>query len=165
MPLYEYECEGCMNRFNKDISNLVGNLNKKNASRILKENPGFLYMEVAKGETGAPMFSLGEKTPSRSRSVRRFKYSLEVGKSLYLELKDFKFSELMEPGARPPKCPLCNGGKVRRVFSTFKAIFDKREREPGPGDDFGWHKDYKVQKDEERQNWVGQDTLNQHFKR
>lgn len=163
MPIYEYECEGCVDRFNKDISNLVGNLNKKNASRISKENPGFLYIEVTKEKTDAAMFSLGEKKPFRN--VRRFKYSLEKGKSLYLELQDFKFSKLMEPGEIPPKCPSCNGNKVRRVFSTFKAIFDKRDREPGPGDDLGWHKDYKVQKDEESRNWVGQDNLNQYFKR
>jgi len=162
MPLYEYECEGCMDKFNRDISKLVGGLNKRNASDISRENPGFVYIEVTKEKTGGKLFSLGQKTPSRN--VRRFKYSLERGKSLYLELKDFKFSELMSPGEPAPNCPSCKGNKVRRVFSTFKAIFDKRDREPGPGDELGWHKDYKVQKDEERRNWVGQDNLNQYFK-
>lgn len=162
MPIYEYECEECADRFNKDISRLVEGLNKKNASSIAKENPGFLYIEVTKEKTGNEVFTVGEKTRSRLR--RRFRYPVDGGKVLYLELRDFKFSELMSPGDPNPDCPACDNGKVRRVLSTFKAIFDKRDREPGPGDDFGWHKDYKVQKDEEQQNWVGQDNLNQYFK-
>lgn len=162
MPLYEYECGRCVDRFNRDISKLVGRLNKKNASEVSRGNPGFLYIEVTKEKTGDELFSLGKKTPSRE--VRRFRYSLEGGKVLYLELKNFKFSELTRPGEPAPKCPSCGGRKVRRVFSTFKAIFDKRNRTPGPGDDLAWHKDYKIQKDEEQSNWVGQDNLNQYFK-
>ncbi len=161
MPLYEYECEECVDRFNRDISKLVKQLNKKTASGISRENPGFLYIEVTREKTGEKVFLLGKK--STSRYVRRFKYPLDQGKILYLELKDFKFSELMSPGEASPDCPSC-GGKVRRIFSTFKAIFDKRDREPRPGDDIGWHKDYKIQKDEEQQNWVGQESLNQRFK-
>ena len=54
---------------------------------------------------------------------------------------------------------------VRRVFSTFKAIFDdKSKRPPGPGDELRWHMEYKQQKDEEmRNNWVGGDHLGQYF--
>ncbi len=162
MPLYEYECGRCVDRFNTDISNLVKRLNKKNASEISKKNPGFLYIEVKKEKTGDELFSLGEKTPSRY--VRRFSYNLKGGKVLYLELKDFKFSELVGRAEPAPKCPSCGGSGVKRLFSTFKAVFDKRDREPAPGDDIAWHKDYKIQKDEERQNWVGQDNLNQYFK-
>ncbi len=163
MPLYEYECQKCADGFNRDISRLVGRLNKTNASKISRENPGFLYIEVTKEKTGDELFSLGNKTPSRN--VRRFRYTLEGGKVLYLELRDFKFSELMSVGEKSvPKCPACGGRKAKRLFSTFKAIFDKRDREPRPGDELAWHKDYKVQKDEEQQNWVGQDNLNQYFK-
>lgn len=162
MPLYEYECEKCVDRFNRDISRLVKRLNRKNASEILRENPGFLSIEVAAEKTGGKLFSLGEKSPSRY--VRRFRYVLEGGKVLSLELRDFKFSELMSPQDPPPKCPSCGGRKVKKLFSTFKAVFDKRNRAPRPGDDLAWHKDYKVQKDEEQQNWVGQDNLNQYFK-
>lgn len=162
MPIYEYECEECVVRFNGDISNLVNKLNKKNASAISKANPGFLYIEVTKEKDGSNVFRVGEK--GRVRMVRRFRYTLEGGKVLYIELKDFRFSELAGVGDPAPPCPSCGAKKTKRLFSTFKAIFDKRDREPGPGDDLGWHKDYKVQKDEERQNWVGQDTLNQYFK-
>lgn len=163
MPIYEYECELCAGKFNGDISALVRRLTKKNASAISKSNPGFLYIEVTKEKDGAQVFSVGEKT--RSRSARRFRYTLDGGNILYLELKDFRFSEIVEADDPAPPCPSCGDKKARRVFSTFKAIFDKRDREPGPGDDFGWHKDYKIQKDEEQQNWVGQDNLNQYFKR
>jgi hypothetical protein len=56
---------------------------------------------------------------------------------------------------------------VRRVFSTFKAIFDdKNKRAPRPGDELRWHLEYKQQKDEEiNSEWVGQDYLNQYFQR
>ncbi|MCY3973604.1 MAG: zinc ribbon domain-containing protein [Candidatus Dadabacteria bacterium] len=162
MPIYEYECEQCAGKFNGDISALVRRLTKKNASAISKGNPGFLYIEVTKEKDGAPVFSVGEKT--RSRAARRFRYTLDGGNILYLELKDFRFSEIVEVGGPAPPCPSCGSKKAIRVFSTFKAIFDKRDREPGPGDDIGWHKDYKIQKDEEQQNWVGQDNLNQYFK-
>lgn len=162
MPIYEYECEQCAGRFNGDISRLVRSLTKKNASAISKDNPGFLYIEVTKEKDGKPVFSVGGKTGSRG--ARRFRYALDGGKTLYLELKDFRFSEIVEAGEPAPPCPSCGDKKARRVFSTFKAIFDKRDREPGPGDDIGWHKDYKIQKDEEQQNWVGQDNLNQYFK-
>jgi len=162
MPLYEYECEKCVDRFNRDISRLVKRLNRKNASEILRENPGFLSIEVAGEKTGDTLFSLGEKSPSRY--VRRFRYVLEGGKVLSLELRDFKFSELMSPQDPPPECPSCGGRKVKKLFSTFKAVFDRRNRAPGPGDELAWHKDYKIQKDEEQRNWVGQDNLNQYFK-
>ena len=57
---------------------------------------------------------------------------------------------------------------MHRVFSAFKAIFEKRggqnDRAPKPGDPVQWHKDYKIMKDEEQaSNWVGQDHLNQYF--
>ena len=165
MPIYEYECEKCAGRFNGDISKLVRRLTRKNASAISKDNPGFLYIEVSKENGENPVFSIGERTNPRLRGARRFRYSLDGGKTLYLELKDFRFSEIVDTGDPAPPCPSCGSGKAKRVFSTFKAVFDKRDREPGPGDDIGWHKDYKIQKDEEQQNWVGQDSLNQYFKR
>lgn len=63
-------------------------------------------------------------------------------------------------------CPSCSkGDKVRRVYSTFKAIFDdKNKRAPHPGDELQYHLDYKKMKDEEMaSSWVGYDHLNQYF--
>ena len=65
------------------------------------------------------------------------------------------------------ECPVCQSKGPRRIFSTFKAIFDdKSKRAPGPGDELRWHMEYKEQKDEEQRNdWVGQEHLNQYFNR
>ena len=165
MPLFEYECDSCMDEYNKDIDELVKKLNKTNAIKTIKKNPKISFIELA--EKGKKGFSIGKKdTPN----IRRFRYSLDKKKVLYMELKNFRFSELIydKDDEKHITCPLCNKGKsVRRVFSTFKAIFDdKNKREPRPGDDIKFHMDYKVQKDEERRNdWVGQEYLNQYFNR
>ena len=164
MPLYEYECDSCMQEYNDNIDNLVKKLNKTNAAKTIKKNPNISYIEVT--EKGKEGFALGEKdTPN----IRRFKYSLDKNKVLYMELKNFRFSELVNDKDDEKKivCPLCSKKKpVRRVFSTFRAILDdKNKRAPRPGDDIKFHMDYKVQKDEEQQNWVGQDHLNQYFNR
>lgn len=168
MPLYEYECEGCVGKYNSDIDNLVAKLNKTNASKIFKSNEGFTYMEVTEDKTEELVFELGEKDKP---DTRRFRYTLDNGKVLYLELKNFRFSELVSLGEDSDidvDCPICEESvNVRRVFSTFKAIFDdKSKRAPRPGDDLKWHLEYKEQKDEEQRNdWVGQDHLNQYFNR
>lgn len=167
MPLFEYECDECMDRYNQGIDSLVEKLNKTNASKIKKENEGFSYIEVSNAKTQKPVFALGEK--SDSRTLRRFKYTLDKNRVLYLELKNFRFSELIydKKDEKNLRCPVCSGKKVERVFSTFKAIFDdKSKRAPGPGDELRWHMEYKEQKDEEQRNdWVGQDHLNQYFNR
>lgn len=165
MPLYEYECETCVSRYNADIDKLVAKLNKTNAGKIMKSNPNFLYIEVTDPEKRKEIFTLGEKG---NPDIRRFRYTLDKNKVLYLELKNFRFSELIldKEDEKDLKCPLCNKKKgVKRVFSTFRAIFDdKSKREPRPGDDIKFHMDYKVQKEEERKNdWVGYDHLNQYF--
>ena len=167
MPLYEYECDSCMKRYNTDIDNLVEKLTKTNASRIFKKNPNFCYVEVTADKKGKRYFELGEKGIS---GARRFRYKLPSGKVLYLELRNFRFSELMsaDDDKSKVKCPLCRKSKkVRRVFSTFKAIFDdKNKRAPGPGDELRWHLEYKQQKDEEiASDWVGQEHLGQYFNR
>ena len=167
MPLFEYECDACMDGYNRDIDALVAKLNKTNAAKIKKNNSGILYVEVTDDEKRKQLFTLGEK--SNRRGPRRFSYKLDNGKVLYLELKDFRFSSLVldEKDEKSLKCPNCNSKKPRRIFSTFKAIFDdKSKREPGPGDELRWHMEYKEQKDEEQEsNWVGQEHLNQYFNR
>jgi hypothetical protein len=167
MPLFEYECDKCMDRYNRDIDALVAKLNKTNAARIRKENPGFVYIEVTDGDKDKQLFSLGER--SGSRSGRRFRYKLDNNKILFLELKNFRFSSLVyeKEEEKDITCPLCGEKGVRRVFSTFKAIFDdKSKRAPGRGDELRWHLEYKQQKDEEMRNdWVGQEHLDQYFNR
>lgn len=165
MPLYEYECEACVNRYNADIDRLVGKLTKTNAGKVMKDNPNFLYIEVTDPEKDKQLFSLGEKG---QRDIRRFRYTIKNNKVLYLELRNFRFSELImdKEDEKKLKCPLCGKKKdVKRVFSTFRAILDdKSKREPRPGDDLKFHMDYKVQKEEEQRNeWVGYDHLNQYF--
>lgn len=165
MPLYEYECDTCVSRYNADIDALVEKLSKSNASKIKKSNPNFCYIEVANAGDGKQIFSLGEKGKP---GTRRFRYKLKNNKVLYLELRNFRFSELIYEKEDEKKlvCPLCSDKKgVKRVFSTFKAIFDdKNKREPRPGDDLKWHLEYKEQKDEEMRNqWVGPDHLSQYF--
>jgi hypothetical protein len=167
MPLFEYECDACIDEFNADISALVEKLTKSNASKIMKKNPKFYYIEVYDDKKGKLMFALGEKGKS---FIRRFRYKLKNNKILYLELKNFKFSELIydKEEEKDLICPACNqGGKIRRVYSTFKAIFDnKNKRAPGPKDELRWHLEYKQQKDEEiASEWVGYDYLNQYFNR
>ena len=167
MPLFEYECDACMDGYNKAIDELVEKLNKTNASKIKKGNDGILYIEVSDAKTKKELFSLGEK--SKRRGPRRFRYTLDNGKVLYLELKDFRFSSLVmdEDDEKNLECPVCRHKEPRRIFSTFKAIFDdKSKRAPGPGDELKWHMEYKEQKDEEQRNdWVGQEHLNQYFNR
>lgn len=165
MPVYEYECDGCIEEFNSDISALVKRLNKTNASKIMKKNPKFYYIEVSDDKNGRTMFTLGERG---KHGTRRYRYSLEKNRILYIELKNFKFSELIydKEEEKDLTCPSCNkGNKVRRVYSTFRAIFDNKDkRAPRPGDELAYHLDYKKKKDEEIKNeWVGPDYLNQYF--
>jgi hypothetical protein len=167
MPLFEYDCDKCIDKYNRDIDALVAKLNKTNAAKIKKENPGFLYIEVTGGDKNKQLFTLGDK--GAGRSARKFRYKLDNNKILYLELKNFRFSSLVyeQEEDKDLKCPLCGTKDVRRVFSTFKAIFeDKSKRAPRRGDDLRWHLEYKEQKDEEMRNdWVGQEHLNQYFNR
>lgn len=167
MPVFEYECDKCVESYNSDISDLVKKLNKTNASKLLKKNSGFKYIEASSGKDNKLHFSVGERGKP---GTRRFRYTLDKDKVLYLELKNYRFSELIynKEEERDLKCPLCNRGEsVRRVFSTFKAIFDdKNKRAPRPGDELRWHLEYKQQKDEEiKSEWVGQDYLDQYFQR
>ena len=167
MPLYEYECDSCMENYNTDIDNLVAKLTKTNARKVFKQNRNFCYIEVTSDKNRKLLFELGEKGIS---GARRFRYKLDDGKVLYLELKSFRFNRLVygDDDQDEIKCPLCDdSGAVRRVFSTFKAIFeDKSKRAPGPGDELRWHLEYKQQKDEEiASDWVGQDHLSQYFNR
>jgi len=163
MPLYEYECDSCMEAYNKDIDALVAKLNKKNATDTIKKNPNITFIEIQ--EKDKKDITVGE---TNEGNIRRFKYTID-NKILNMELKNFRFSELItsKEDEKGLTCPLCNKSKsVRRVFSTFRAIFDdKNKRAPKPGDDLKFHTDYKIQKDEEQQNWVGQDNLNQYFQR
>ncbi|GIW47387.1 MAG: hypothetical protein KatS3mg078_1264 [Deltaproteobacteria bacterium] len=164
MPVYEYECDNCVDEYNSDISALVARLNKSNASRIMKKNPKFFYIEVFDDKKKKLVFALGERGKP---NIRRFRYKLKNNKILYLELKNFRFSELIYDKEEEKNliCPLCSrGDRIRRVFSTFKAIFDKRDRAPGPGDELAWHLDYKKMKDEEiASSWVGPEYLEQYF--
>lgn len=167
MPVFEYECDKCVDKYNSDISGLVKKLNKTNASKLLKRNPGFKYIESSNSKDKKVHFSIGARGEP---NTRRFRYTLEKDKVLYLELKNFRFSELIynKEEEKGLKCPLCKkGASVRRVFSTFRAIFDdKSKREPGPGDELRWHLEYKQQKDEEiKSDWVGADYLDQYFQR
>ena len=156
-----------MESYNTDIDSLVAKLTKTNAKKIFKQNRNFCYVEVTSDKSGKLFFELGERGV---RGARRFRYKLDNGKVLYLELKDFRFDHLVygDDEQEEVKCPLCDDSEtVRRVFSTFKAIFDdKNKRAPGPGDELRWHLEYKQQKDEEiASDWVGQDHLNQYFNR
>lgn len=168
MPVYEYECDSCMDEYNADIDALVAaKLSKAAAVKTMEKNPKFLYIEAFDDKRGKKVFSLGEKGKP---NIRKFRFKLAKDKALYIELKNFKFSELIynKEEEKDLVCPACNkGDKVRRVFSTFRAIFDdKNKRAPRPGDDIKFHMDYKVMKDEEIKNdWVGYDHLNQYFNR
>ena len=165
MPLFEYECDTCMEKYNKDIDSLAENSSKTNADKIFKDSPGIQYIEVTEEKSKKPKYSMGEQGV---RGIRRFKWTLETKEVLFMELINFKFSELIfkKEEEKDVKCPICKKHKgVRRIFSTFRAIFDdKNKRAPVPGDDFKFHTDYKIMKDEEQASWVGQDHLNQHFK-
>jgi hypothetical protein len=165
MPVYEYECDGCIEEFNSDISALVEKLNKTNASKIMKKNPKFYYIEVSDDKKGRTIFALGEKG---RYGARRYRYKLEKNKILYIELKNFKFSELIydKEEEKNLTCPSCKrGDRVRRIYSTFKAILDdKNKRAPRPGDELQYHLEYKQMKDEEiASSWVGYDYLDQYF--
>ena len=156
-----------MESYNTDIDNLVAKLTKTNARKIFKQNRNFCYIEVTNDKSGKLFFELGERDIS---GARRFRYKLDNGKVLYLELMNFRFNHLVygDDDQEEVKCPLCDDSEtVRRVFSTFKAIFDdKSKRAPGPGDELRWHLEYKQQKDEEMaSDWVGQDHLSQYFNR
>ena len=168
MPVFEYECDSCIDEYNSDISTLVEKLNKSNATKIMKKNPKFCYVEVYDDKRSKLMFALGEKGKYNKYNIRRFSYELKNNKILSIELRNFKFSELIydKEEEKNLKCPLCHkGDKVRRVYSTFKAIFDdKNKRAPRPGYELAYHFDYKKKKDEEIANsWVGYDYLNQYF--
>lgn len=168
MPLFEYECDSCIEEYNSDISSVVEKLNKSNATKIMKKNPKFCYIEAFDDKRHKRMFALGEKGKYNKYSIRKFRYNLKNNKILYIELRNYKFSELIynKEEEKNLKCPLCNNSnKVRRVYSTFRAILDdKNKRAPRPGDELAYHFDYKKQKDEEMaSSWVGYDYLNQYF--
>ncbi len=168
MPVYEFECRDCMLTYNKEIDKLVKNLNKKYAEKLAKKNTNFKYIELLNPKNDKTIFSVGKEG---NKGIRRFRYKLDEKKFLYLELIDFKFSELFFEGdsIEDISCPCDKNCKnIERIFSPFKAIFEKRggqnDRAPKPGDPLQWHKDYKIMKDEEQaSNWVGQDHLNQYF--
>ena len=61
MPLFEYECDACIDEFNADISALVEKLTKSNASKIMKKNPKFYYIEVYDEKKDKPVFILGKR--------------------------------------------------------------------------------------------------------
>ncbi len=46
MPVYEFECRDCMTSCNKGIDALVKNLDKTHATKLIKSNSNFLYIEV-----------------------------------------------------------------------------------------------------------------------
>ena len=106
MPLFEYECDKCYDKYNSDIDALVPKLNKTNAAKIMKQNPGFLYIEVTDAETGKEIFALGEK--ATNRGPRRFRFTIK-NKVLYIELKNFRFSHLIyeEGDEKDLECPIC----------------------------------------------------------
>ena len=168
MPVYEFECRDCMLTYNKEIDKLVKNLNKKYAEKLAKKNTNFKYIELLNPKNDKTIFSVGKEG---NKGIRRFRYKLDEKKFLYLELIDFKFSELFFEGdsIEDISCPCDKNCKnIERIFSPFKAIFEKRggqnDRAPKPGDPLQWHKDYKIMKDEEQaSNWVGKDHLNQYF--
>jgi hypothetical protein len=168
MPLFEYECDSCIEEYNYDISSVVEKLNKTNATKIMKKNPKFCYIEAYDDKRHKRIFALGEKGKYNKYNIRKFRYNLKNNKILYIELRNYKFSELIydKEEEKNLKCPLCNkSSKVRRVYSTFRAILDdKNKRAPRPGDELAYHFDYKKQKDEEMaSSWVGYDYLNQYF--
>ena len=169
MPLYEFECKDCMKKYNKDITELSKSLDKKTGEKVMKRNKNFLYIEVQKIKTEKTVFSLGKEG---NKGIKRYRYRMGKDKYLFLELRDFRFTELFFQDEEVPKSVECPCDKkckdVVRIFSPFKAIFEKRgrlkDRAPKPGDPVQWHKDYKVMKDEEQaSNWVGQDHLDQYF--
>ena len=139
-----------------------------NPTVLFENNSNFLYIEVLNPKNDKKIFSAGKEG---EKGVRRFRYKIDEKKFLYIELKDWRFSELFfqDESQDNVECPNNNKCKeVVRIFSPFKAIFEKRggqnDRAPRPGDPLQWHKDYKVMKDEEvASNYVGQDYLNQYF--
>ena len=169
MPLYEFECKDCMKKYNKDITDLSKSLDKKTGEKVMKRNKNFLYIEVQKIKTEKTVFSLGKEG---NKGIKRYRYRMGKDKYLFLELRDFRFTELFFQDEEVPESVECPCDKkckdVVRIFSPFNAIFEKRgglkDRAPKPGDPVQWHKDYKVMKDEEQaSNWVGQDHLDQYF--
>ena len=105
MPLFEYECDKCMDRYNKDIDLLAAKLNKTNASKIHKSNQGIEYIEVTDLKTKKSKFSIGDK---EKRDIRRFKWTINKSNVLYMELKNFRFSELIyeKEEEKNLKCPI-----------------------------------------------------------
>ena len=162
--MYEYECDNCIEVYDSNISALVEKLNKTNASRIMKENSGLYYIEVYDDKKDKLMFALGEKG---KYNARRYRHKLKNDRTLYFEVRNYKFSELIydKEEEKDLVCPHCQSNKVRRVPSLFKAILDdKSKRAPRPGDELRYHLEYKQMKDEEiASSWVGPDYLNQYF--
>ncbi|HSE84382.1 MAG TPA: hypothetical protein VLB01_07530 [Thermodesulfobacteriota bacterium] len=164
MPVYEYECDNCIEGYNSSIDALVAKLNKTNAANIMKSNPGIIYVEVYDDKKDKRVFALGEKG---KYNVRRYRHKVKNDKSLYFEVKNYKFSELIynKEEEKDLVCPHCKSDKLRRVPSLFKAILDdKNKRAPRPGDELRYHLEYKQMKDEEMaSSWVGPEYLNQYF--
>src|SRR5574341_1446524 len=107
MPVFEYECDSCIDEYNSDISTLVEKLNKSNAAKIMKKNPKFCYIEVYDDKRRKLTFSLGEKGKYNKYNIRRFSYKLRNNKILSIELRNFKFSELIYDKVEEKnlKCP------------------------------------------------------------
>ena len=127
MPVYEFECRDCMLTYNKEIDKLVKNLNKKYAEKLTKKNTNFKYIELLNPKNDKTIFSVGKEG---NKGIRRFRYKLDEKKFLYLELTDFKFSELFFEGdsIEDISCPCDKNCKnIERIFSPFKAIFEKRD--------------------------------------
>src|SRR3989304_3993631 len=80
MPVFEYECDRCIDEYNSDISTLVEKLNKSNATKIMKRNPKFCYVEVYDDKRSKPLFALGEKGKYNKYNIRRFSYKLKKNK-------------------------------------------------------------------------------------
>ncbi|HEX3034476.1 MAG TPA: hypothetical protein VHT73_04985 [Thermodesulfobacteriota bacterium] len=164
MPVYEYECDNCMEGYNSSIDALVGKLNKTNATKIMKSSPGIYYVEVYDDKKDKLVFALGEKG---KRNIRRYRHKVKNNKTLYFEVRDYKFSELIynQEEEKDLVCPHCKSNKIRRIVSLFKAILDNKDkREPRPGDELRYHLEYKQKMDEEiASSWVGPEYLDQYF--
>ena len=115
MPVYEFECRDCMLTYNKEIDKLVKNLNKKYAEKLAKKNTNFKYIELLNPKNDKTIFSVGKEG---NKGIRRFRYKLDEKKFLYLELIDFKFSELFLK-VIASKIFLVHVIKIVRILSVF----------------------------------------------
>ena len=124
MPLYEFECKDCMKKYNKDITELSKSLDKKTGEKVMKRNKNFLYIEVQKIKTEKTVFSLGKEG---NKGIKRYRYRMGKDKYLFLELRDFRFTELFFQDEEVPKSVECPCDKkckdVVRIFSPWSPIY------------------------------------------